>query len=116
MDKEKIKKEIIEFSSVAKKYDGLKDYENAFDFYLKAANNLNLLKKEEKNESIKNEYIKQAKEYALRAKEIRDNILPNKANIEFLNKNLEENKKINVKWEDIVGLEKVKSLIKNELT
>ena len=87
MDKEKIKKEIIEFSSEAKKYDELKDYDKAFDFYLKAANNLNLLKKEEKNESIKNEYIKQAKEYALRAKEIRDNILPNKANIEFLNKN-----------------------------
>ena len=115
MDKEKIKMEIIEFSSNAKKYDELKDYEKAFDFYLKAANNLNLLKKEEKNEYIKNEYIKQAKEYALRAKEIRDNILPNKANIEFLNKNLEENKKINVKWEDIVGLEKVKSILKENV-
>ena len=115
MDKEKIKKEIIEFSSEAKKYDELKDFEKAFDFYLKAANNLNLLKKEEKNEYIKNEYIKQAKEYALRAKEIRDNILPNKANIEFLNKNLEENKKINVKWEDIVGLEKAKSILKENV-
>ena len=115
MDKEKIKKEIKEFSSEAKKYDKLKDFDKAFDFYLKAANNLNLLKKEEKNESIKNEYIKQAKEYALRAKEIRDHILSGKANIEFLNKNLEENKKINVKWEDIVGLEKAKSILKENV-
>ena len=112
MDKETIKKEIIEYSSEAKKYDELKDYEKAYDFYLKAVNHLHLLKNEEQNESLKNEYIKQAKDYELRAKEIKDNIIPSKANIEFLNKNLEENKKIEVKWEDIAGLEKAKSILK----
>ena len=112
MDKENIKKQIAEYSSEAKKYDELKDYQKAFDFYLKAANHLQLLKNEEQNESIKNEYIKQAKEYAIRAKEIRDNIIPRKATIEFLNKNLEENKKINVKWEDVAGLDKAKSIFK----
>lgn len=112
MDKEKIKKQITEYSSEAKKYDELKDYEKAFDFYLKAANHLQLMKNEEQNKSIKNEYIKEAKEYAIRAKEIRDNIIQNKANIEFLNKNLEENKKIDVKWEDIAGLENAKSILK----
>ena len=113
MDKENIKKQIAEYSSEAKKYDELKDYQKAFDFYLKAANHLQLLKNEEQNESIKNKYIKQAKEYAIRAKEIRDNIInQSKDNIELLNKNLEENKKINVKWEDIAGLEKAKSILK----
>ena len=112
MDKETIKKEIVEYSSEAKKYDELKDYEKALDFYLKAVNHLQLLKNEEQNESIKNEYIKQAKDYEERAKEIKDNILPSKVNIEFLNKNLEENKKIDVKWEDIAGLEKAKSILK----
>ena len=116
MDKENIKKQIAEYSSEAKKYDELKDYQKAFDFYLKAANHLQLLKNEEQNESIKNEYIKQAKEYAIRAKEIRDNIInPSKDNIELLNKNLEENKKINVKWEDIAGLEKAKSILKESV-
>ncbi len=46
MDKEKIKKEIMEYSSEAKKYDELKDYEKAYDFYLKAVNHLQLLKNE----------------------------------------------------------------------
>lgn len=115
MDKEKIKKQIAEYSSEAKKYDELKDYEKAFDFYLKAANHLQLLKNEEQNESIKKEYIKQGKGYAIRAKEIRDNIIARKANIEFLNKNLEENKKIDVKWEDIAGLEKAKSVLKESV-
>ena len=116
MDKENIKKQIAEYSSEAKKYDELKDYQKAFDFYLKAANHLQLLNNEEQNESIKNKYIKQAKEYAIRAKEIRDNIInPSKDNIELLNKNLEENKKINVKWEDIAGLEKAKSILKESV-
>ena len=33
----------------------------------------------------------------------------------MLNKNLEENKKINVKWEDIAGLEKAKSILKESV-
>ena len=38
--------------------------------------------------------------------------MPSKATIEFLNKNLEENKKIDVKWEDVAGLDKAKSIFK----
>ena len=103
MDLEQFKNKIKELEANAMIFDILKDYQKSFDLYKQAANQINIFIKSNKNLSCKEKYVEKAKNFILRAKEIKEKInLPS-------NKVQEIPK---VKWEDIVGLEKAKEALK----
>ena len=103
MDLGQFKNKIKELEANAMIFDILKDYQKSFDLYKQAANQINIFIKSNKNLSCKEKYVEKAKNFILRAKEIKEKInLPS-------NKVQEIPK---VKWEDIVGLEKAKEALK----
>ena len=121
MDLEELKNKIKELETNAIKFDKLEEYQKAFDLYKQVANEINYLLKNDKNLYNKEDYIKKAKSYILRAKEIKQKIL---------NKIVEKKDEINdeeiilkiinkeipkVKWEDIIGHEKAKEILKEDL-
>ena len=61
-----------ECATSAIKFDKLEEYEKALDFYVKAANYLTILIKHDKNPYSVGIYKDRAKEYILRAKEIKE--------------------------------------------
>ena len=130
MDVEAIRKKVKEYATDAVKFDKLEEFEKACDLYIKAANQLQLLIKYDQNPYSKKIYVEKAKEYCIRAKEIRDKKLDKKdggggdkkkdgGETDEEKKKLEEQlsgcivqEKPNVKWEDVAGLEKAKEALK----
>lgn len=130
MDIEAIRKKVKEYATDAVKLDKLEEYEKACDLYIKAANQLQLLIKYDQNPYSKKIYVEKAKDYCVRAKEIRDKKLDKKdgggkkdgkggEETDEEKKKLEEqlsgcivSEKPNVKWEDVAGLEKAKEALK----
>ena len=49
MDLEQVRNKVKEFATMAVKHDKLEEYEKAYDFYVKAANQLQLLIKYDQN-------------------------------------------------------------------
>ena len=78
MDVNELRKKAKEYMSEAVKYDKLENYEQAYDLYVKAANQLHLLIKNEPNRYNIPVYEESAKKYILRAKEIKDTKLKKK--------------------------------------
>lgn len=78
MDLELVKKKVKDLATDAVKLDKLEDYEKAYDLYIKAANYLQLLIKYDPNPYNKKIYTEKAKDYCLRAKEIRDKVINKK--------------------------------------
>ena len=72
MDIEALRNKVKEYATDAVKCDKLEEYEKAFDLYLKAANQLQVIIKYDQNPYSKKIYIERAKEYASRAKEIKE--------------------------------------------
>ena len=70
MDLEAIRNNAKEFAINAVKFDKLEEYKQAYDFYVKAANQLLLLIKYDKNPYSAKVYRDRAKDYVLRAKDI----------------------------------------------
>jgi vacuolar protein-sorting-associated protein 4 len=128
MDIEALRNKVKEYATDAVKCDKLEEYEKAFDLYLKAANQLQVIIKYDQNPYSKKIYIERAKEYASRAKEIKEKKLEKKggdkkdgkdSEADEEKKKLEEQlsgcivqEKPNVKWEDVAGLEKAKEALK----
>ena len=128
MDIESLRNKVKEYATDAVKCDKLEEYEKAFDLYLKAANQLQVIIKYDQNPYSKKIYIERAKEYASRAKEIKEKKLEKKggdkkdgkdSEADEEKKKLEEQlsgcivqEKPNVKWEDVAGLEKAKEALK----
>ena len=126
MDIEALRNKVKEYATDAVKCDKLEEYEKAFDLYLKAANQLQVIIKYDQNPYSKKIYIERAKEYASRAKEIKEKKLKKKdkdgnkdTEADEEKKKLEEQlsgcivqEKPNVKWEDVAGLEKAKEALK----
>ena len=75
MDLEAIRNKVKEFATNAVKFDKLEEYEQAYDFYVKAANQLQLLIKYDQNPYSVKVYKERAKDYVLRAKDIKENKL-----------------------------------------
>ena len=127
MDIEQLRKDIKMYIEEAKKYEDDKKYAEAQRFYLKAATNINILKKADENKDNREVYVKKGTEYCEKAKE--------------MEKLAEEAKKVaigedgkkdddpdaklkeslsgclvtetpNVKWSDVAGLEKAKEALK----
>ena len=71
MDLEAIRNNAKEFATNAVKFDKLEEYEQAFDFYVEAANQLQLLIKYDQNPYSVKVYRDRAKDYVLRAKELK---------------------------------------------
>ena len=126
MDIEQLRKDIKMYIEEAKKYEDDKKYAEAQRFYLKAATNINILKKADENKYNREVYVKKGTEYCEKAKE--------------MEKLAEEAKKVaigedgkkdddpdaklkeslsgclvtetpNVKWSDVAGLEKAKEAL-----
>ena len=127
MDLEAIRNKVKEFATNAVKFDKLEEYEQAYDFYVKAANQLQLLIKYDQNPYSVKVYKERAKDYVLRAKDIKEKKLSKKdggdkgkdTEADEEKKKLEEQlsgcivqEKPNVKWEDVAGLEKAKEALK----
>ena len=72
MDLEALRLKVKEYVTEAIKYDKLEKYEKAFELYLEAANELQVIIKYDQNPFSKKIYIERAKEYASRAKEIKE--------------------------------------------
>ena len=122
MDLEELKNKIKELATNAVKFDKLEEYQKAFDLYKQVANDINILIKNDKNLNNKEEYIKKAKSYILKAKEIKEKILNKKEKKDEIEDNEEEiiskiiNKEIpKVKLEDVIGLEKAKEILKEAI-
>ena len=127
MDIDGIRNKVKEYATDAVKCDKLEEYEKAYDLYVKAANQLQLLIKYDQNPYSVKVYKERAKDYVLRAKDIKEKKL-NKKGGKDGNKDTEadeEKKKLeeqlsgcivqekpNVKWEDVAGLEKAKEALK----
>ena len=112
MDIEALKTQAKEYAIEAVKFDKLEEYSKAFDFYLKAVNQLQVIIKQEQNPNVRKTLIDEAKKYAIRAKAIREKkkeINPEKKLTDLLVKNP------NVKWEEIFGLEKTKGILKEAI-
>jgi vacuolar protein-sorting-associated protein 4 len=128
---EALRNKVKEYATDAVKCDKLEEYEKAFDLYLKAANQLQVIIKYDQNPYSKKIYIERAKEYASRAKEIKEKKLEKgkggdgkggdgkASEADEEKKKLEEQlsgcivqEKPNVKWEDVAGLEKAKEALK----
>ena len=130
MDIEAIRNKVKEYATDAVKCDKLEEYEKAYDLYVKAANQLQLLIKYDQNPYSKKIYVDKAKDYVLRAKEIKEKKIDKKKDdkkkggkdgeeTDEEKKKLEEQlsgcivqEKPNVKWEDVAGLEKAKEALK----
>ena len=125
MDVESVRNKVKEYATDAVKCDKLEEYEKAYDLYVKAANQLQLLIKYDKNPYSVNIYKEKAKDYVLRAKDIKEKKLTKKdkkggdSGDDEEKKKLEEQlsgcivqEKPNVKWEDVAGLEKAKEALK----
>ena len=129
MDIEAVRNKVKEYATDAVKCDKLEEYEKACDLYIKAANQLQLLIKYDQNPYSKKIYVEKAKDYCIRAKEIKEKKLEKKDDKKKEGKggdeNDEEKKKLeeqlsgcivqekpNVKWEDVAGLEKAKEALK----
>ncbi len=129
MDVEAIRNQVKAYATDAVKFDKLEEYEKAYDFYVKAANQIQLLIKYDQNPYSKKIYVEKAKEYVMRAKEIKEKKLDKKndkkdgggkdGETDEEKKKLEEQlsgcivqEKPNVKWEDVAGLEKAKEALK----
>jgi MIT (microtubule interacting and transport) domain. len=78
MDLEAIRNKVKEFATNAVKFDKLEEYEQAYDFYVKAANQLQLLIKYDQNPYSVKVYKERAKDYVLRAKDIKEKKLSKK--------------------------------------
>ena len=124
MDLNNIRNDIKDLAAKAVKYDKLEKYEEAQDFYLKAAEKLQLLLKYDESPYNKEVYLKKAKEYCERAKVLKE-AKSKPAEKSKEEKADEETKKLqeqlsnclvtetpNVKWEDVAGLEKAKEALK----
>ena len=104
--------------------DKIEDYEEAFQYYTKAAEKLNFIRKYDENQYNKDVYKKKAIEYINRAKEIKNAKAKEKkvssgGGEDEDTKKLEEqlsgclvSEKPNVKWSDVAGLEKAKEALK----
>ena len=128
MDPEQIRNKVKEYAQDAVKFDKLEEYEKAYDFYVKAANQIQLLIKYDQNPYSKKVYVEKAKEYVVRAKEIKEKKIDKKDtkkdgkggdDDDEEKKKLEDQlsscivkEKPNVKWEDVAGLEKAKDSLK----
>ena len=128
MDVEQIRNKVKEYATDAVKFDKLEEYEKAYDLYIKAANQLQLLIKYDQNPYSKKIYVEKAKDYCIRAKDIKEKKIDKKDDKKKDGKgddDDEDKKKIegalqscivqekpNVKWEDVAGLEKAKDALK----
>ena len=109
--------------------DKCEDYENAFQYYSKAAEKLNYIRKYDENQYNKDVYKKKAIEYINRAKDIKKAMEKAKGkekkggngegDEDEEAKKLEEqlsgclvSEKPNVKWSDVAGLDKAKEALK----
>ena len=123
MDPEQLRNKVKELATDAVKCDKLEEYEKAYDLYVKAANQLQLLMKVDQNPYSQKIYKERAIGYAKRAKDIKEKKLDKKdgkkdgkdSEADEEKKKLEEQlsgcivqEKPNVKWEDVAGLEKAK--------
>ena len=70
MDIEQLRKDIKMYIEEAKKYEDDKKYAEAQRFYLKAATNINILKKADENKYNREVYVKKGTEYCEKAKEM----------------------------------------------
>ena len=75
MDKEELKRNIIEYVKDAVKYYKFEEYEKAMELYLKASKGLFSLSNKEENVYSKRIYIEKAKEYCSRVRKIREDAL-----------------------------------------
>jgi vacuolar protein-sorting-associated protein 4 len=127
MDPEQLRNKVKELATDAVKCDKLEEYEKAYDLYVKAANQLQLLMKVDQNPYSQKIYKERAIGYAKRAKDIKEKKLDKKDGkkvgggdeADEERKKLEEQlsgcivqEKPNVKWEDVAGLEKAKEALK----
>ena len=119
MDIEEIRNKVKEYATEAVKCDKLEEYEKAYDLYLKATDELELLIIEDQNPHNIRIYLEKIKDYVLRSKDIKEKQLTKKdedyKEKEKLEKKLSEcivQEKPNVKWEDVAGLKKAKELLK----
>ena len=127
MDPEQLRNKVKEYATDAVKCDKLEEYEKAYDLYVKAANQLQLLMKVDQNPYSQKIYKERAIGYAKRAKDIKEKKLDKKdgkkdgkdSEPDEEKKKLEEQlsgcivqEKPNVKWEDVAGLEKAKEALK----
>ena len=111
MDKEELKRNIIEYVKDAVKYYKFEEYEKAMELYLKASKGLYSLSNKEENVYSKRIYIEKAKEYCSRVRKIREDALEEMRLQKELNDFIVK-KKQRVKWDDIVGLEEAKEILK----
>ena len=123
MDLNNIRNDIKDLAAKAVKFDKLEKYDEAQEYYTKAAEKLQLLIKYDESPYNKDVYLKKAKEYCERAKVLKEaKGKPEKTKEEKAD---EETKKLqeqlsnclvtetpNVKWEDVAGLEKAKEALK----
>ena len=133
MDLEAIRNKVKDFATEAVKSDKLEEYEKAYDLYVKAAEQLKLLIKNDQNTLNVKIYKEREKDYILRAKNIKENIKKMRikdypAHPPDADPESESDKKVddklmsvidkknpNVKWDDIVGLEKAKKILKEAI-
>ena len=126
MDIGKLRNEIKDMASKAVELDKLDKYEEAADWYVKAATRLQTLIKYDQNPYNKDIYVKKAKEYCERAKTLKDAV-EKKKNAPVKDGKGEDDdqsklteqlsgclvtEKPNVKWTDVAGLEKAKEALK----
>ena len=78
MDIDAIRNKVKEYATDAVKCDKLEEYEKAYDLYVKAANQLQLLIKYDQNPYSVKVYKERAKDYVLRAKDIKEKKLNKK--------------------------------------
>ena len=129
-----LRKEAIDMAAKAVENDDKQNYEDAFKFYTKAAEKLNLLRNIDENPYNKETYKKKALEYMERAKVLKDTISkkenkqPIASSTDGAGKKGEEKddpdqklketlsgtlvtEKPNVKWSDVAGLDKAKEAL-----
>ena len=92
MDIELLTNKVKEIASEAIKYDKLKKYEKAYEFYMKAANQLQVLIKYNQHPFSQKIYISRQEEYVSRAEEIKEKYLVKKeeSNKEFYESQIKE--------------------------
>ena len=78
MDPEQLRNKVKELATDAVKCDKLEEYEKAYDLYVKAANQLQLLMKVDQNPYSQKIYKERAIGYAKRAKDIKEKKLDKK--------------------------------------
>ena len=84
MDPEQLRNKVKELATDAVKCDKLEEYEKAYDLYVKAANQLQLLMKVDQNPYSQKIYKERAIGYAKRAKDIKEKKLDKKDNTSIL--------------------------------